>query len=828
MPGSFPQYSDIYPELATLLARRGGNNSPVGGASGGGVSGLSTWIRLISSVDGGLVMESIHDSTRGDLFSTNYGGSGLYKGSGILGHNFAGSQVWIKSGIDRALRPSPIITGMTMDEKAEGGSRLAKISITAFTLKQAETLSEYFLEPGFHLLCEWGWNTRQSVSQKCGGGGKLDVCDIVQYDNWPHVKTKREKSGYQYDAFLGIVTGGGISFGDNETYTLEIQVTSVGNVAEYMQTHRDANSTDTAKKDSSGTFSAQEVDSAVGGGKVGRALFMQMFNELPGHKRTPLVKQLINNAAFSNEGNFVNIDKVVKEELMDTLSEAGELTSDDSSSDAEVSIPKDMPLIVEDRFIRFELAVEIINSYPMKLSPQKSACSKQSRDQRINIRETVCGGFPHMFSTDKSKLFIPNTTAPNFNLKKALSSTEETTDFIVFNDLNAEANLANLHPSTGNTVFTGNQNGDKKDFATGQSRPAPYAFPATYGLKKTFGKVDSSFEPIIEKPYFWGYLRNLYINFDFFVECISKPNFVVRDVFYEMLNGMSSACNSFWKFQIIERPNKDTGDLELGVVDLNFGGIVGTDGITRLQARGVTSPFVSCDFSVEVPGAMMSSIVQKKLNSKFEHSPELNPRPMLGNVFSKREDKAGTILQGLKEIEEEQEVEKDTNTPTQEKSAEELEQDARALNYEYYTKTGAVLPKIQDRLGEIDLKKEWYDFVSSNDGSIERTLMVGAWNDTAALRQVFLVDKGIATGGKSGRSAKDNNNNNPPFGVASFNFRVHGVSGFKVGDKFRVDGVPKQFDAPNFFQIVKVDHNIEGMNWWTDVKGELRVIGGDK
>jgi hypothetical protein len=49
-----------------------------------------------------------------------------------------------------------------------------------------------------------------------------------------------------------------------------------------------------------------------------------------------------------------------------------------------------------------------------------------------------------------------------------------------------------------------------------------------------------------------------------------------------------------------------------------------------------------------------------------------------------------------------------------------------------------------------------------------------------------------------------------------------------VGDKFRVDGVPKQFDAPNFFQIVKVDHVIEGMNWWTDVKGELRVIGGDK
>jgi hypothetical protein len=825
MPGSFPQYSDIYPGLTTLLKNRGGNNSPVTNIIGGGVSGLSTWIRLISSVEAGLVMESIQD-TSGD-FQFNYGAdTSTYKGPGVIGRNFSGTAVRITNGNDRALRPSPIITGMSMDEKAEGGSRLAKISITAFTLKQAEQLSEYFLEPGFHLLCEWGWNTQQSVSQKCGGGGKLGVCDIIQYDNWPHIKEKREKSGFTYDAFLGIVTGGGISFGDNETYVLEVQVTSVGNVAEYMQTHRDANSTDKAKKDSSGTFSAQEVDSAVGAGKIGRALFMQMFNELPGHKRTPLVKQLINNPNLSNEGNFVNMDKVVKEELTDALSEAGEVTSDDES--VEITIPKDMPLLAEDRFIRFELAVEIINSYPMKLAPQTTTCPKASRDQRINISETVCAGFPHMFSTDKSKLFIPNTTAPNFHLKKALSAKEETTEFIVFNDLNAEVNLANLHPLTGNTIFKETQNKTKKDFATGQDRPAPYAFPATYGLKKSFGKVDSSFEPIIEKPYFWGYLKNLYINFDFFVECISKPNFVVRDVFYEMLNGMSSACNSLWKFQIMEKPNKATGDLELAVVDLNFGGIVSMDGITTFQARGVTSPFVSCDFNVEVPGAMMSSIVQKKLNSGFEHSPELNPRPMLGNVFSKREDKAGTILQGLKVLEKETAVPKDTNTPTTEKSAEELELEAKALNYEYYTKTGAVFPKIQDRLGEIDLKKEFYDFYKGNDGSIERSIMVGAWNDTAALRQVFLVDKGIAQGGKSGRGGKDNNNNNPPFGVASFNFRVHGASGFKVGDKFRIDGLPKQFGAPSFFQIVKVDHVIEGMNWWTDVKGELRVIGDEK
>ena len=827
MPGSFPNLSNIYPELESLLTQRGGNNNPL---SMGGVSGLSTWIRLISSVaPNGLVLESIHDSAnKGGGFNVNYGANhALYKGSGILGHNMSGEQVWVKSGIDRAHRPSPIITGMDMDENAEAASRVATIKITTFTLKQAELLSEYFLEPGFHSLCEWGWNVRESIQQKCSGGSKIDVCDMVAYDTWGTIKEKRIKSGFTYDAFLGIVTGGGISFGDNETYELEIKLASVGNVAEYMQTHRDANPTDKAKKDTSITFSPKEIDSAVGSSKIGQALFMQMFNDLPGHKRTTQVYNKYTDPYWSNEANFVNMDKTIREQLTDTMSEGAELSSENAS--AEAKIPKDMPLIVEDRYIRFEIACGIINEYPIDLSPQASICSKKkTRDQRINIYDTICSGFPHMFSTDKSKLYIPNTTAPNFNLTKALSSKEPVTDFIIFSDLNNEINLANLHPMTGATTFTQNQNGDKKDYALKSNRPAPYAFPATYGLLKTFKDVDGTFEDIVEQPYFWGYLRNLYINFDFFVECISKPNYVVRDVFYEMLNGMSSACNSLWKFQINDTPNPQTGDMELTVKDLNFSGIVNTDAISSFQARGVESPFVSCDFNVEVPGAMMSSIVQKKLNSKFEHSPELNPRPMRGNVFSKREDKVGTILQGLKVLDEEDEKKPDANTPPPNKTAEQQEEEARALNFEYYTKTAAVLPKMQDRTNEADLQKEWYDFYSSNDTTLEKTLMVGAWNDTSALRQVYLIDKGIAKGGKTNRKNSDNNKQNPPFGVATFDFRVHGVSGFKVGDKFRIDGVPAQFSAPNFFQIVKVDHVLDGMNWWTDIKGKLRIIGSEK
>ena len=294
---------------------------------------------------------------------------------------------------------------------------------------------------------------------------------------------------------------------------------------------------------------------------------------------------------------------------------------------------------------------------------------------------------------------------------------------------------------------------------------------------------------------------------------------------------MSSACNSIWNFQILERPNPETGALEVAVVDVNFSGQVDVKDITTFQARGVDSPFVSCDFNVETPGAMISSQVQKKLNSDIEHSPELNPRPMLGNVFSNYEDKVGTILQGLKDLQKEAEAKEEPKTGNNEappkKSASELEDEARALNYEYYTKTGAVLPKVQDRNGKLDITKSFFDY-SGNDGTIEGLLMVGAWNDSSALRQVFLIDKGLVKGVNSPQKKSDNNRQNPPFGLASFNFRVHGVSGFKVGDEFRISGLPSKFGQPNFFQVVKVDHSVEGMSWWTDVKGELRIIGNEK
>lgn len=833
--GFFPQLSNVYPELQTLLETRSNNtNKPW---LEGGVSGLSTWVRLVSTVDTGLVMQSIHGPS---TFENRYGNS---EKPGILGYELDMKTPVSIDGIGRGLRPSPVVTSVSMDEKAEGGSRLCNINITCYTKEQTDKLAQYFLEPSFHVLVEFGWNVAESWQQIVGGGGPITACDVAKYDEWLTVKQKRIKSNFQYDAMLGIVTGGGITFGDGETFNLSVQITGIGNVAEYMQTHRGANRVDKPSNNSGLSFKPKTIAADAEEGQVGVALFKQMFNGLPNAKKTSTVYNWFEKQdglnSWTYEGNYVNFDEVVKEYLQKWLTEGATIRSE---GDDKLKIPSDVELFDSERFIRFEMAIAILNSFPIDLKSKPSAgCKTNSKSFIINIRDTFIGGFPHMWSTDKSKLFIPNTTAPNFNLKETLLDSDKQggeVRYIKFDNLNDSANLQNLHPKVKDLPSDERSklNGSANDPSIGQARPVPYAFPCEYDLTDSIIKYncDDSVMPIKAPAKFWGWLKDLYINFDFFVECLSKPNLVVRDVLYDMLNGMSSACNSIWRFQIQERPNFTTkeGQYELNVVDMNFMGDVNPypDGMAVFQARGTKSPFIKCDFSVDTPGAMMSSVVQKKLaNNKLDGSNE-GVRPLFGNVFSTdKNDQVGAILLAIRELEKEKSEEPDKEpTGTTPSGDTDSKEDAKAKAFELFANRAGVFSKVQDREGKIDIVKGTVlapNLKTSNDTTIEDLLMVGTWNDTSALKQVELIDKGLVKGAPSRQSKSKTQKQNPPIGLTKFTFDVHGVSGFKVGDQFRIIGLPDKFGAPNFYQVTKVDHAIDNMTWITSVKGDMRMFG---
>jgi hypothetical protein len=58
--------------------------------------------------------------------------------------------------------------------------------------------------------------------------------------------------------------------------------------------------------------------------------------------------------------------------------------------------------------------------------------------------------------------------------------------------------------------------------------------------------------------------------------------------------------------------------------------------------------------------------------------------------------------------------------------------------------------------------------------------------------------------------------------MIKFTFTIHGISGIKRGDKFKVSGLPKNYEKNGFFQVTSVKHVISDMLWKTDIEGSFR------
>ena len=821
----FPRYSNIYKGLKEVLDSRANNtNNP---HQLGGVSGLSTWIRVISAAGDGLVLESIH---KPESFETRYGND---TEPGIIGYALDMTTPVKIEGPGRGLRPSPIITGFKIDERQNGALKIINFTIRCFTIEQVNVVSKYFLEPGFRVLSEWGWNVSDSYNQRIGGGGAIDFCDIVKYNSWPTIKQKREDSKYQYDASLGIITGGSVKFGDSETYDIEVQTSGQGQVAEYMQVHLGGNNTDDSKETTAPSFPPEEI----GKGKVGSTLFKQMFNALPTTKKTPQIKSWATNKDsrgidWAYEGNFVNFDEEIKDYLLKSLTKGASIRN---KSGSKLEIPSDTPLFDKERFIRFELAIAILNSYVVDLKQKKSSYCPESKTEllEIDISNTLIKAFPHMFSTDKSVLYIPNTQSPNFGLKQALVNSDDETPikFINFENLSDTEYQANLHPLVDEAPGDErtNRNGSAHDPATGQSRPVPFAFPCLYDLEAGISdyKCDDSVQPIQEKAGFWGYLKDLYINFEFFCDALEKSNMNSRDVLFELLNAMSSACNSIWDFQLKIGPelNTEEGDQVLEIVDKTFSGYTPSemiDGIDTFQARGTKSPFTSFSWDMNIPGAMQSSVMIKRAtDGKVDGSGEGVPIPLFGSVFSDPntlEDKVGTVLNELK------------SKSADSENANQEEEKVEAKSFELFTNKAAVYSRVQNRKGRIDIIDSVVDETKTtkDNGTIESLLCIGAWDDKQALKTVELIDRGLKEGVKGEVDKKYTSRVNPIPGLAKVDFTVHGVSGFKVGDMLQFDGIPLKYGPPSFYQVTKVAQDISGTQWLTSVTCDFRLIGEEE
>lgn len=783
----FPLLSNITEDVTNLLKKRAGNNRLV--------SGLRPWLRISSAYKDGLILESIQQNSGG--FVNSYGDNSK---SGRVGVNFAGESVFVEN--DRAFRPSPVIEALSLTFGAGGLSRKTNFAIKCFTLKQAEKLQIHFSEPGFTVLVEYGWNTNEALTQKANlsSGG---ACEMAKYNNYYFVKEKEEKSRYQYSGYLGFITKSSLKNAEGESYILDIELTTIGEIPAFLQTAKNGDvekstSTPTGKK-----FSESDIENAAEDGDIGQSLFMQMYNRLPQEKQTASIKNLkveqyqdaqgntITNLdsrgrPWTFQGNFINMDDKVREKLSEDLTDANIETS---KNDSKAKIPEGINLFNNASFIRLELAFEILNKFSLNLKPIASKCTGvKTYNFTINTNNTLCRGFKYMFSTDSSKLLIPNRNHPRFDLLKALTSSDEL---------------------SGDSPYLGITDNIPDETITLDQFPNDwqYCFPQVIPLDE-FKWPDGV---ITQKhpAHSYGYLKDLFINFEFFCEVLGRNNVVNKDIYYELLNGISSAVDNYWYFEIAETPNSDDGNNELAVYDLT---LCSPDRslfkeCPKFMSSGVDTPFLTSNFDMSLPAAMKNSIIGKRNSTPVNLNSDGATDADIAFIFAEEQDPVLDILNSFQvQSEEDQTDSEEPENPD--------EDEIRKANFEIFLQYASVFTNVKDREGDFDVKESTLARVLSlgfRDGAnanADEILYVGAWSDRALFKQLQ----------KGDTSAKEASNILIPI---TFEFETFGLTGIVTGQLFKIIDLPAKF-KDSAFQVVEISHELGDNMWKTKVKGQLR------
>lgn len=766
----FPQFSNLKDYVQVELNNRRDDTLKL--------SKLNAWVRLTSGVGEGLIIESNPNDA---LFRAAGQSAGIYDGAdgttATIGKDWNGTSVSAGSG--GRLRPRPTVTSVEVDEGAGGISRKATLSITAFSTEQMEKVSEYFLEPGYTVFIEFGWNSVTGVSQLVD----INVTNVAAMQNFDNVNTKRSNSKGYYENYLGYVTGGSVSV-DGDKWTISVNLTGYTELPFYLQTHKSqmqaigAGSIDSSDL----TYLASDIKNEQ---DYGRKLFKTMFNDLPAERQLIEVREL-EKLFESRPWSFINFDKEIRDRINEELS-----TVSLNVSGSNVTVKTEgTPVVSEDRFVRLGDFVKILTTTSI------SSFKLGGVDVKINfsIQDTVISAHKNIFSTDKGKLFIPNPLTPTFSVNGAVGST------------------------TNNAV--------------GQIK-----FPQN-------GAINRSSDGVTKDAYEWGYLRDLYINFEFAKDIIGTTNLSIKDVLYQILNGASSAVNSQWDFQIQESPLTD-GVINLQIVDLNLVSKTDKDSAYEFTLTGTDSVFIDSSFDMDISGPIMNKVIGERFNTAI--NPDITPF----GFFSTKTDKILTEISRNIKIERENADANDTSTPlpieikgdpnpvlaffrgdkfAQESAnklaANEAERERQAEERAAETERKeeeleATKEKISEFLGKIlylpklnlQNKEELDRLLNEIKGGslykITELCYVGAYNDSNLLDG----KKQESETGKTGFS---------PLLPIKFSFTIHGISGIQRGDKFKVKGIPKTFYDKGFFQVTSIKHIVDRMMWKTQVEGSFR------
>ena len=746
---AFPNFSNFRNYIRTELTNRVDNTLKI--------SQLNCWTKITSGV--GMAMVSNPDYP---LFKAAGSNSGIYgneSSSGTIGTDWNGAPISEASG--QGYRPSPVVSSMEIDEGSGTLSRKASFSITAFTREQMELLSEYYLEPGYSIFLEWGWNTPAGV----GGLVQSSASEIAQFQSSHVSNEKRKASDGQYDNYLGFITGGGVSI-DGDKWTIDVKCTGYTELPAYLLTSETGNQKDgeDAKSNTASLFGTGWI--AKSGATLGEKRWMAVFNALPKNRQTIPVKLLYKDknkaAEIANEYSYINFDEEVSEKINENT--AHDSFWDFGKGDVEVNgetvdLEKGTKIVADDRFIKFSTLMIIFNEIGID-GYQLGGDVEKIVKFEIQTKYTTCAAFPKIFSMDGDRLFIPNSTAPKLSLNKVTGNSS--VESLLGEPVNQQIGNAQFPRTKDITLpskFTGGSN----------------------GVTLIGG--------------YYGFLNDLYINFDFAKGIMETPNFFIKDALYQILNGISSACNGMWNFQIQEVQTESGKSTELRVFEMNSISSGVPEEPYEFNLIGSDSVFIDSSLDLDISGAKMNQVIGSRL-SKQDKKNGTNKGAQIngdasripGNLFSSKPDLLNIEIK-----------KKEVPTVDEETAAKEDKDAAKEQMLNIVLGKARFYPKPE------------LEESSNMKGDLFNYCVLGAFNDSS-LFSLMKHDMDKAAADKSTPS---------PLMPINFSFSIHGVSGIRRGDMFRVNGIPTMYKK-GFFQVLSVKQVIDGMMWKTEVTGGYR------
>ena len=858
-------------------------------------SKLNTWVKAISGAKSktdtgnGMVLQSIQDW---EIFNIAGGDRGVksYYGnidtnaprSGTIGVNLDGKPIETNTATtDRLLRPSPIISGLEIKEGQDQISRECTLSIKCFTLAQLEIIQTYFMEPGYTLYIEYGWNTpnlKGPIPLTFFGKNTPDLVIIAEAAsrglNYDKLHKLRVASDGDFDCFLGFIVGGSVST-ENEVFNVSVNLRGQPGLPTYLQAQHKSYSLVEGKViepdpqipyDSTELEDVDNVNRGAAGYKA-KQRFKYMFNDLVPPRQNEEVKDLeIKNNPLVTLSNFINFDKTIQSNIAnytspDWLERTTNYLTKGQSSDV-VTISNNAGTTVEidrsdlfssNRFIKMDLAIKILNS---NNKIEAYTIGKQDVSVKISIDNSVIGAFRYMFSTNPSKLIIPGEM-PDFltYFLNADSIEHGSTEGGVFNAQNLVIGNA-VYPPTDNNIG---------------------------GIRFVRNTATPFSIPYRETAYHWGYLKDLYVNFDMFNSKIKQSNKTIGEVFLDILNEMSSAVNSFWNFQIVESKNKN-GDIILTVIDENFIGRPNGKPSDRksFYHSGIQSPFLESNLDLSIPAEMANKLILSRLsyssnpdsqfaqggsffNSKtdlFLQSVQASnvgapppPPPKTPNADIKEQNKKDAIDENAAAQKKLKDIEEANLNPKRfkvEPNGElKFDDDAEGKKYilaklekikakEKWVANGGDPTADLDALDSVAKKDAAKNIASENLKKIALlpnpqviTMTTPEVNiaitDVDKLKVYFkaytLNDVTYFDMLKQNAFQDKRNQNN--YGLShplpiTYRFKTMGVSGMRRGDMFVIDGIPSKYKLNGVFQITELEQSVQDSLWTTSVTGKYR------